>query len=358
MSRFLSGRFAGIEPYTPGEQPQDTQYIKLNTNESPYPPAPGVIAAVNGGEAARLRLYSDPEARELVEEIAAFYGVSPRQVFVGNGSDEVLAFSFLAFCDAERPVCFPDITYGFYKVFAQLFSLDAKQVPLKDDFSIEVDDYCGCGRNVVIANPNAPTGLCLELSQIERILQTNPDNLVLIDEAYIDFGGQSCVPLLEKYPNLLVVQTFSKSRSLAGARLGFAIASEEIIEDLNKMKFSYNPYNINRLSIRAGAEAMRDRGYFETCREKILSTREQTREELVKLGFSVTDSRTNFLFARHPDLAGGEYYGELKKKSILVRHFAQTRIENYVRITIGTPEQMQALLQATQEILKNRRKSE
>lgn len=355
MSRFLSERFAEIEPYTPGEQPQDFDYIKLNTNESPYPPSPKVLEAVNAEETAKLRLYSDPEVRQLTQEIAEFYGVRPTQVFVGNGSDEVLAFSFLAFCDADHPVCFPDITYGFYKVFAQLFCLDAQQIPLQEDFSVRVEDYCDCGRMVVLANPNAPTGLSLSTDQIERILQTNPDHIVLIDEAYVDFGGESCIPLLGRYPNLIVVQTFSKSRSLAGARLGFAVASEELIEDLNKMKFSFNPYNINRLSILAGTAAMNDRAYFEQCREEILSTRSKTKAALEQLGFQVLDSKTNFLFVRHPDLSGDDYTRQLRKKSILVRHFSQTRIKNYVRITIGTPKQMETLLEATKEILAIRR---
>lgn len=353
MSRYLSSRFAGIEPYTPGEQPQDMQYVKLNTNENPYPPAPGVIRLINEAQTSRLNLYSDPTVGPLIQELARFYKLRPGQIFAGNGSDEVLAFAFLAFCDRERKVCFPEISYGFYKVFARLFNLDdARAIPLKADFSIDPEDYVNCGRNVVIANPNAPTGLSLSAQQIERIVKTNPGHVVIVDEAYVDFGGESCLELIGKYDNLLIVRTFSKSRSLAGARLGFAMGAESLIEDLNRMKFSFNPYNINRLTMLAGVEAVKDRTYFEDCLSKIVKTREESALRLKEMGFEVLPSKANFLFARHPALKGEAYYRALKQRGVLVRHFAQPEsIADFVRITIGTPEQMEVLLQKTREIL-------
>lgn len=353
MSRFLSAKFADIEPYTPGEQPQDMQYVKLNTNENPYPPAPGVVRLINEAQTSRLNLYSDPTVNPLIQELARFYGVRPGQVFAGNGSDEVLAFAFLAFCDDQRKVCFPEVSYGFYKVFARLFHLeDARAIPLRADFSIDPKDYEGCGRNVVIANPNAPTGLSLSAAQIERIVKSNPDHVVIIDEAYVDFGGESCLGLIDRYENLLIVRTFSKSRSLAGARLGFAMGSEALIEDLNRMKFSFNPYNINRLTMLAGVEAVKDRAYFEDCLQKIIDTREESAARLEQMGFEVLPSKANFLFARHPKISGARYYQALKQRGVLVRHFANPEsIADFVRITIGTPEQMDILLQKTREIL-------
>ncbi|MGI5891433.1 MAG: histidinol-phosphate transaminase [Bacillota bacterium] len=351
MSRFLSKRFAAIKPYTPGEQPKDQKYIKLNTNESPYPPSPQVLSAIDIQQVGRLHIYPDPEASPLIEAIAQYYQVDTQQIFVGNGSDEILAFSFLAFADQENKVCFPDITYGFYQVYADLFNIEAVQFPLKEDLSIDFNDYLNCGHNIFIANPNAPTGICLSLEQIELILQTNPDQLVFIDEAYIDFGGISCLSLLPKYDNLLICGTFSKSRSLAGARLGYAIASPPIIEDLNKIKFSFNPYNINRLSMIAATAAITDKDYFHECCNKIIETREKTSAGLKALGFTLTDSKANFLFARHDKLGGEEYYLQLKQRGILVRHFKQERISEYVRITIGSPKEMEELLRCTAVIL-------
>ncbi|MBC5788054.1 MULTISPECIES: histidinol-phosphate transaminase [Clostridiaceae] len=352
MSRFLSQRFSQIKPYVPGEQPQDTEYIKLNTNESPYPPSPRVLQVVNQKEVEKLRLYSDPEVKQLIQQIADFYQVSTDQVFVGNGSDEVLAFSFMAFCDQQQQICYPDITYGFYQVFCQLFGLQQNPIPLKQDFTVDYQDYCDCGKNIVIANPNAPTGLSLSLEEIEQILKTNPDHLVMIDEAYVDFGGTTCIPLLKQYSNLMVIQTFSKSRSLAGARLGFAISSPEIIQDLNKIKFSYNPYNVNRLSILAGSAAMQDRLYWEYCTNEVIQTRNKTKCALEQLGFTVLDSKTNFLFARCPKISGEDYYSKLKQNGILVRHFDQERIQDFVRITIGTPAQMEQFLQVTKRLME------
>lgn len=350
MSKFLSSAFSALAPYTPGEQPQNRKYIKLNTNESPFPPAPGVVKAVNSDSVSELNLYSDPQATALISAIAENFGVSENMVAVGNGSDELLAFSFMAFC--EKGVAFADITYGFYEVYAELFGLNSKIVPLSEKFEVVPSDYFNIGRTVFIANPNAPTGLILSLSQIEEILKSNPENLVIIDEAYVDFGGESAVSLISSYDNLLVIGTFSKSRNLAGARIGYAISNPAIIEDLGKMKFSFNPYNINRLSIIAGVQSMKDRAYFEKCTKLIKEARDFTAEHLKALGFEVLDSKANFIFAKNQHIDGNRYYLELKERGILVRWFNRDRIRDFVRITIGTKEQMQALIDATREILK------
>ncbi|MBQ9922654.1 MAG: histidinol-phosphate transaminase [Clostridia bacterium] len=349
MSRFLSSAYSSIAPYTPGEQPQNRQYIKLNTNESPFPPSPEVVKAISSEKVSELNLYSDPTAPSLVNAIADNFGVSDDMVAVGNGSDEILAFSFMAFC--ENGVAFADITYGFYEVYAALYGLKTKVIPLKENYEIDPDDYKGIGCTSFIANPNAPTGLALSLSKIEEILISNPDNLVIVDEAYVDFGGESATKLVKKYNNLLVIGTFSKSRNLAGARIGFAVANPEIICDLNKMKFSFNPYNINRLSIIAGTEAMKDKGYFEKCTTLVKEAREYTADELKKLGFSVLDSKANFIFAQSDKISGNEYYLTLKENGILVRWFNKDRIRNFVRITIGTKDQMTALIDTTRKIL-------
>lgn len=351
MSKFLSQRLLSLEEYVPGEQPRDKKYIKLNTNESPFPPSPKAIAAVDAKEKEDLRLYSDPECKKLKEAIAAYYDVSPENVFVSNGSDESLNFFFMAFCDEEKKVCFPEISYGFYKVFADLYCLDYEAIHLKADFSIDVNDYINKGKNVVIANPNAPTGLCLGLDDIEKIVSSNPDHVVVIDEAYVDFGGESAVALTKKYSNLMVVQTFSKSRSLAGARLGFAIADKEIIKDLEKIKYSTNPYNINRLTLLLGTEAIKDKDYFERNRNLIIEAREYTENALGELGFEVLPSKTNFVFAKSPEISGEELYLKLKDKGILVRHFSNPKICEYNRITIGTMDEMKALVKAVEEII-------
>ncbi len=356
MSRFLSRKFEQIVPYTPGEQLQDMQYIKLNTNESPYPPSPKAMKIVNGETLENLRLYSDPESRQLAKTIADYYGVEKEQILVGNGSDELLAFAFQAFHNETQPICFPEITYGFYKVFAELYGVPAVKIPLVQDFQINIKDYLACGRNIILANPNAPTGICLPLTDIEKILQTNPENLVIIDEAYIDFGGESCIPLLKRYDNLLVIQTFSKSRSLAGARIGFALSRKEIIEDLNKIKFSFNPYNVNRLSMRLGQEAIADKEYFRQCTDAIIHTREKLTMGLKTLGFEVLPSKANFIFARHPQIDGAVYFKELKRNGILVRHWNDVRISDFVRVTIGTYEQMTRFYEVTKEILESAQK--
>ncbi len=351
MSRFLSSSLAALAPYTPGEQPQDRRYIKLNTNESPYPPAPGVLDALNRQEAADLRLYSDPEAKALKAALAAQYGLEPKNVYVGNGSDEALNFAFMAYATDGRGVAFADITYGFYPVFADLYHISPRIIPLDGAFRLHGEDYYGLDQTIVIANPNAPTGLALSRAEMEEIIRRNPDSVVVVDEAYVDFGGESCVPLIPKYDNLLVVQTYSKSRSMAGARLGYALGSETLIQDLETIKFSTNPYNVNRLTLRAGAAALAEQAYFDDNCKKIMDTRAYTKAALEDMGFTVLDSKANFLFAKTPALSGLEVYLRLKEKGILVRHFEKDPIRDFNRITIGTREQMDAMLQALNEIL-------
>jgi len=331
------------------------EYIKLNTNESPYPPPPGVIAAVGGSEVGKLNLYPNPEGARLIKRLAEFYGVAPENVIIGNGSDELLAFAFLAFCDAGRGVAFPDITYGFYPVFAQLYGIPYTEIPLKDDFSIDIKGYFNIGKNVIIANPNAPTGIALPLSDIEAVVQANPDFIVLVDEAYIDFGAESAIALTHVYDNLLVVHTYSKSRSLAGARMSFAIGPAPIIGDMNKMKYSFNPYNVNRLTQVMGEVALDEEEYYKEKRYEIIRTREYTATRLRELGFLMTDSKANFVFARHPGITGYEIYTSLREKGILVRHWSKPRISDYLRITIGTKEQMDALLDAVNDILVSKK---
>ena len=349
MSRFLNAQFQKLEAYTPGEQPRDQQYIKLNTNESPYPPAPSVVAAMTAGEVELLRLYSDPTAKNLKEKLAGLYRVTPENVFVSNGSDEVLNFAFMAF--GRGGVAFPEISYGFYEVYADLYALEAEKIPLKSDFSIDYRDYCGKNKMVVIANPNAPTGMSLPLSEMERIVSSNPDSLVLIDEAYVDFGGETALPLLEKYDNLLIVRTFSKSRCLAGGRLGYAFANPAIIADLEKIKYSTNPYNINRLTLLLGEKTVEAEAYYQEKSAEIIKTRTWTAEQLETLGFTVLPSRTNFLFAKTDRMDGGELYTALKEKGILVRHFSNPKIAQYNRITIGTKAQMERFIDTIKQIL-------
>ena len=351
MSRFFSTKYQNLKAYTPGEQPRDMQYIKLNTNESPYPPSPSVAKAVSA-EAGKLALYSDPECTELICEAEKVFGVDKSQILMTNGSDEILNFAFMAFCDKTHPIVFPDITYGFYPVFAELNGIPYEKIPLKDDFSIDVNDYIGIGKNIVIANPNAPTGLALSLDEIEEIVKSNPDNVVIIDEAYVDFGGESAVSLIGKYDNLLVTQTFSKSRSMAGARLGFGIGASGLIADMQTIKYSTNPYNVNRMTMAAGAAALRENDYYmENC-QKIIEAREYTKSKLEKLGFFVTESKANFLFAKSDRVDGEVLYLELKKRGVLVRHFSTEKIAQYNRITVGTKEQMDVFLAKTKEILK------
>lgn len=351
MSRFLNPQYASLEAYTPGEQPTDMSYIKLNTNESPFPPAPAVLAAANKREAELLRLYPDPDCGILRKKIAERYGVTPENVFLSNGSDDILNFAFMAFAGGQTEAVFPDISYGFYSVYADLHGVKYTRIPLRQDFSIDPTDYCGTERFTVIANPNAPTGIALSLEQVEEIIRTNPERVVLIDEAYVDFGGTSCAELTKKYENLLVVMTFSKSRSLAGARLGFAIGNHALIDDLNRIKFSTNPYSVNRLSLAIGAAAIDSAEYYQKCCAKIAETRDKTSEALRTFGFRVLPSCTNFLLIQKDGLDGEIFYQKLKKHGILVRHFTTPRITQYNRVTIGTEKQMHAFLTAVLSIL-------
>ncbi|MBP3347933.1 MAG: histidinol-phosphate transaminase [Clostridia bacterium] len=350
MSRFFSSKYKSLKAYVPGEQPRDKKYIKLNTNESPYPPSEAVTKAVEK-EIGLLQLYSDPETKALNAAIASLWGLKAEQIVSTNGSDEALNFVFMTFCDKDHPIAFPDLTYGFYSVFAQLNDVKYKEIPLKDDFSIDYKDYCGIGMNVVIANPNAPTGLVMPLWQIEEIVKTNPDNVVVIDEAYIDYGGQSATSLIDKYDNLIVIQTFSKSRSMAGARLGFAASNTELIKDLNTIRFSTNPYNVNRMTAACGIAAIEDNGYYMDNVKKIINTRGIVKAELEKLGFEVLESHTNFVFARTDRIEGEKLYLGLKDRGVLVRYFSKERIKDYNRITIGTPEEMERFIEAVKDVL-------
>ena len=351
MSRFFSEKYATLTPYTPGEQPRNRQYIKLNTNESPFPPSPKAQEYARQA-AGELQLYSDPTCAALTAKAAEVYGIEPDEIVFTNGSDDVLNFAFMAFCDDKTPAVFPDITYGFYKVFAALGGISYREIPLQKDFSIAVSDYFGSHSTIFIANPNAPTGLYLSLREIEDILMTNPDNVVVIDEAYVDFGAESAVSLIHKYNNLLVTQTFSKSRSLAGGRLGMAMGCKALIRDLNTLRFSTNPYNINRMTMAAGLGALEDRDYFRQNCAVIMENRAWTTRELTNLGFTVLPSMTNFVFAKNPAISGKELYTQLKEKGILVRHFDTPRLTDYVRITVGSSEQMTAFIQTTKEILE------
>ena len=353
MSRFFSKRHSSLKAYTPGEQPKDAVYIKLNTNESPFPPSKAVRDAVER-ESGALQLYSDPECRDLNARAAEFYGVSKNQILMTNGSDEILNFAFMAFGDENHPFAFPALTYGFYPVFACLNGIPYKEIPLKEDFSIDVSDYENIGMNIVIANPNAPTGLTLSLDEIERIVKTNRENVVIIDEAYIDFGGESALPLINKYDNLIITRTFSKSYSMAGARLGFAIANESLISDMNTIKYSTNPYNVNRMTMAAGYAALGDSDYYKKNCETIIENREEAKDALRRLGFFVTDSKANFLFAKHEKIDGEELYLKLRERGILVRHFSSPEIKDYNRITVGTKTQMNSLVSAIEEIIKER----
>ena len=351
MSRFFSPKFDALTPYTPGEQPRDQKYIKLNTNESPFPPSPKAQARA-AAELDQLQLYSDPTCASLVAEAANALGVAQDEIIFSNGSDEVLNFAFMAFCDENCPAIFPDITYGFYKVFAKLNGIPYQEIPLRDDFSLDISDYFGKRSTIFIANPNAPTGLYLPLTQIEDILKANPDNVVVIDEAYIDFGGESAIPLTKKYDNLLVVQTFSKSRSMAGARLGFAVGCKSLIQDLNTIKYSVNPYNVNRMTMAAGVGALEDDAYFRTNCQSIMDNRAWTTAELRKLSFETIPSLTNFIFTKNAAIPGKELYLKLKERGILVRHFDTPRLTDYIRVTIGSAQQMSAFINVTKEILE------
>lgn len=350
MSKFWSPLAASLVPYVPGEQPKDKKYIKLNTNENPYPPSPKVLEAIAAAANGDLRLYPDPTCEGLMEAAAKYYGLSPRKVFAGNGSDEILAFAFAAFFNPAKPLLFPDITYSFYKVYAKLYNLQTELVPLDADFNIEVEMYNKDNGGIIIPNPNAPTAQLLPLDAIRAILERNSNQAVVIDEAYIDFGGESAVSLIEEYPNLLVVQTLSKSRSLAGLRVGLAFGSEELIDGLNRIKNSFNSYTMDRLALAGAVAALEDDTYFQETTDMVIRTRERVVEELKELGFKVTNSKANFVFISHPEKPAKELFGQLRDKGVLVRYFDQPRINEYLRVSIGTDEEMDAFLKVLREI--------
>ncbi|MDR0916366.1 MAG: histidinol-phosphate transaminase [Oscillospiraceae bacterium] len=347
MSKFASERLSHLEPYTPGEQPRIEKLIKLNTNESPFPPPQSVTDAITGA-AGRLHLYSDPQGTELRAALADYHGTDAENITLGNGSDETLAFAFQAFGDRDRAFVFPDITYGFYPVFARLYGVPFAEIPLVDAFEINARDYIGIHKNIIIANPNAPTGIALGLDVIEQIARSNPDNVVIIDEAYADFAGDnaSAVPLTKTYDNLLVVRTFSKSRFLAGARLGYAVGNRALIADIETVRYSFNPYNVNSLTLAAGAAAMRENAYYARHWGEIVRVREHTAAALRELGMTVLSSSANFVFVKHPTISGAEMYAKLRERKILVRRLSRDRIADWLRITIGTEEQMKTLITA------------
>lgn len=340
-----------VEPYVPGEQPQQ-KVIKLNTNENPYPPAPGVKAALEGMDIDRMRLYPDPTAKALVDELAAFYKVNPDQVFVGVGSDDVLSMCFLTFFNGKKPIFFPDITYSFYKVWAELYRIPYECQKLDDDFKIVKEDYYKENGGVIFPNPNAPTAIYQDLGDVEDIIAHNQDVIVIVDEAYVDFAGRSALELIDKYDNLIVVQTFSKARSMAGMRIGYAISNPTLIKYLNDAKYSFNSYTMNQTALVAGAQAVKDRAYFEETLEKIVETREWSKEEFKKLGFIFPDSQANFIFVSHPKYDARELFEALKAKGIYVRFWGSERIEQYLRVTIGTREEMEALFAFLREYMK------
>ncbi len=340
-----------VVPYIPGEQPKDTGVIKLNTNENPYPPAPKVREILDNFNCDKMRLYPDTDSDVLVTELAKKYNLEKSQIFVGVGSDDVISMAFLTFFNSDKPILFPDITYSFYDVWAEVYGIPYQTKPLDDDFRINPNDYMTENGGIIFPNPNAPTGVYESLEMIENIVKANPSSIVMIDEAYIDFGGKSCLSLINKYDNLLVIQTFSKSRSMAGMRIGFAMGNEKLIKYLNDVKFSINSYTMNHLTQICGAEAVRDDKYFREMTEKIIVTRENTKEKLKESGFSFTDSKSNFIFATHSRIDAGKIFEELKNRKIYVRYWNKPRINNYLRITVGTDEEMNKLINALKEIV-------
>jgi len=351
LSKYWSELAKRLEPYVPGEQPKDKKYIKLNTNENPYPPSPKVLEAIRKASNDDLRLYPDPDCDLLREAASDYYGLKKEQIFAGNGSDELLAFAFAAFFDNGNPVFFPDITYTFYEVYCNFFNITPKLIPLDENFNVPVDEFLKPNGGIVLANPNAPTGKYLDLSAIRKILEHNTERAVIIDEAYIDFGGESAISLINMYPNLMIMHTLSKSRSLAGLRVGFALGSEEMIEGIKRVKNSFNSYTVDRIAMAAASEAMKDREYFDKTRNMVIQTREKTTEKLIKMGFNVLPSKANFIFVSHPVYQGAQLYRELRNKGILVRYFNKPRIDNFLRITIGTDEDMNALINALDNII-------
>lgn len=353
MSYFFLDDYQNMESYIPGEQPRDREYIKLNANESSIPPSPKVLDAISKAQINKMAYYSDPHCTHLRESIGEAYGFPLEQVFVGNGADEVIGFCMMSFFRPGMKICFPDITYDFYRTYAKTYQLDFEQFPLKDDLTLCIDDYVNSDRDVILANPNNPTGKVISIEEIERIVAENPKRMVIIDEAYVDYGSQSCIPLVHRYSNLVVIQTFSKSRNLAGARIGFAISSPDIIADMNKIKFSFNPFNMSTITMAAGVAAILDQDYFKTCIKTILENRTYFEEKLTNMGFEIVKTHTNFTFTTHPKLDAGKMCRALKKHGILVRHFPVDRIDNYLRITIGTRKEMSEVISKISEIMSS-----
>ena len=352
MSREWTKNLRNIEPYVPGEQSKDKDIVKINANENPYPPSPKAAEVLKSFDTNKLRFYPSANSTKLKEAIAKYYKVDVSNVFVGNGSDDVLAVAFQSFFNSEKPIVYPDLTYSFYPVWCSLFGIKYKNYPVGDDFRINPEDYKEKNGGVVIPNPNAPTGVEMPLSEIEEIVAKNPDSVVIVDEAYVDFGGVSALPLVDKYENLLVVQTFSKSRALAGMRIGFAIGQKKLISYLNDVKFSFNSYTMNRLTIACGKACVEDRAYFQEITGKIVATREWTKQKLTELGFTFPDSKANFIFATHKTVPAQELFENLKTAGIYVRYFKKPRIDNYLRITVGTQAEMERLVEVLVELVK------
>ncbi|HIW33042.1 MAG TPA: histidinol-phosphate transaminase [Candidatus Paenibacillus intestinavium] len=350
MSKYWSPLTAALEPYIPGEQPKDKKYIKLNTNENPYPPSPNAMAAMADAINEDLRLYPDPNCESLVVALATRHGLQPNQIFVGNGSDEILAFAFASFFDPSKPVLFPDISYSFYKVYAKFYGITPKLIPLDEQFNIKVEEYVGEHGGIIIPNPNAPTAILISLENIKQLLEQNPEQVVIVDEAYIDFGGQSAVVLVDSYPNLLVIQTLSKSRSLAGLRVGFAFGSAELIEGLNRTKNSFNSYTLDRVALAGAVASIEDETYFVEMNAKVIATRERVVKQLEELHFLVTPSAANFVFISHRSIPAKQLFEQLRAEGVLVRYFDSPRIDNFLRVSIGTDEEMDAFVTALQKL--------
>jgi histidinol-phosphate aminotransferase len=351
MSKFWSDIVKKIEPYVPGEQPKDKKIIKINTNENPYPPSPKVLEAIKQAADESLRLYPAPNCDDLRETIAGYYNLEKEQTFVGNGSDELLGFAFMAFFNPGKPILFADITYSFYPVYSELFKIDYELIPLEEDFSINLDDYYKPNGGIIIANPNAPTSKHISADSIKGLLKKNTESVVIIDEAYIDFGGESAVKYINDFPNLLIINTLSKSRSLAGLRVGFALGNKDLIEGINRVKNSFNSYTLDRLALVGAQEAFKDEAYFKETRSKIMSTRGRVVTELEGIGFKVLDSKANFIFITHKSFSAIELFKQLRDRDILVRYFKKPRIDNYLRVSIGTDEEMKRFMAALKEIL-------
>ncbi|MEJ6952049.1 histidinol-phosphate transaminase [Halanaerobiaceae bacterium ANBcell28] len=352
--KFWSELTKKLDPYVPGEQPKDKKYIKLNTNENPFPPSPKVIKAIKKASNDDLRLYPDPECEDFKKKLAKYYGIKEKEIFVGNGSDEVLAFSYMAFFNPGKPILFPEITYSFYPVYSKLFNIDYKNVVMNDDFTIDIDCFSKENGGIIIANPNAPTGIYLSLDKIKIILDKNKSSVVIIDEAYIDFGGESAINLINDYPNLLVIQTMSKSRALAGMRIGFAFGNENLINALDSVKNSFNSYTMDRLALAAAEASLADQDYFMQRKNELIQIRESLIKELSELGFVVLPSKTNFLFISHPNFAAEEIFNYMRENGVLLRYFKDKKIDNYLRVSLGTAEEMNKFLLKINEYLKKR----